>query len=659
MTDTVIETNTQIAPQSPKRARWIATGVAVVVVLGGVAWAFSRPSNTSVIIPPADMYTVRTLSQAANITTTGTVASNAQVSLAFQNVGGTITTLNAHVGEHVHAGQVLAVLNNAALQAQVQQAQAGVAQATGQLAQAKGGLAQANAQYRVVTQGATPQNVAVVAAAVNSAKTALANAQKQYQTQLASYNDRTLQKQQLVAAQNAVAQAKTAYETAQQTQTTATQNQQSAISAAQSALATAQNNLKIDQQNLATDQQQYGNITLAQVQKEYATYQSALSNYNSWQNGAYAGINPYASAMQSDQTVYQSDSQGYYALQGTQQKVKADESAITSAQNELIAAQNSLTTVQSAVSQAQTAYANAQSAEQIAEQAYNDRTQQQQALTAAANAVKQQQTAVLQAESQLQQVKQPTTAAAVNAANMAIQSATAGVQTATAGVQAANAALHTAQVNEGYSILRAPVNGTVTQKISSVGDMIAPGQPVLEMDVPQLQVDLAVSDTQLPFVKVGLPIRMTVSALPGRVFTGSIYEVDPTPITGNGTEYQVKATLQDRSNTLQPGMSGSVTINTSSHTGTELAIPAMALQQVNGVAGVYVLGNNPTTASTATGSSQASSMLNANLPKNSYFQPVQVGYQGTQYVEITGGLKNGQQVLLGVGRFISTSASTN
>lgn len=638
MTDMVVGTSSELSPRSSKRKGWIAAGIAVVVVLGGVVWAISRPKTVGVTIPPADLYTVQSLSQAANITTTGTIDSTSQVSLAFQNVSGTISFIQFQVGEKVAAGQVLATLNNSTLQAQVQQAQAGVEQAKGALAQAQGGLAQAQAQYRVVTQGATPQNVAVAEAGVTSAKTALANAEKQYQAQLASYNDRTAQLEALTQAKNAVTQAQTAYQTAQQ-------NQQSQIQAAQAALATDQNNLKVDQQNLTTDQQQYGNITLQQVQQEYAAYQTALSNYNAWQKGAYAGMNPYATTMSTDSQVYQNDYQGYYALQGAEQKVNGDQAAI---QND----QKNLTGAQTAVAQAKANYDAAVKAEAVAQQAYNDRTVQNQQVVAAANAVKQAQMGVAQAETQLQQVQQPATKAQVNASATAIKTATAGVQTAEAGVTAAEAQLNTAQVNASYSVLRAPVAGTVVQKIASVGDMVAPGQPILQMDVPQLQVDLAVSDTQLPFVKVGTPIVMTVSALPGQTFKGRVVEVDPTPISGNGTEYRVKATLVNTGNTLQPGMSGNVSLQTNT-TSTELAIPAMALQQVNGEYGVFVLGNAPSTSSTATAT------VAANLPKGAYFQPVQVGFQGTRYVEITSGLKSGEKVLLGVGRFVSPNASSD
>lgn len=617
MSETVIQDNTGVSPSSPKRKGWIAAGVAVLVVLGAAAGLMSG-GPTGVTVPQSDIYQIKALPQVAQISTTGTVASASEVNMAFQNVGGTIKTIQVHVGEQVKAGQVLATLDDSTLKAQVQQAQAAVSQA-------EGNLSQANARLAQVQQGATPQDVAVAQAAVNSAKTALANAQKQYADLQSGYSNRSEQAQ-LVQAQNAVTQAKTAYDTAQQ-------NQSTAIAAAQSTLQTAQNSLTVDEQNLQTDQQQYGSITLQQVQKEYKTYQTALSEYNSWQQGSYVGQNPYTATVATDEAVYKSDSTGYYTLQGDQQKVEADKTAVASAKNQLTSAQN-------AVSVAKANYDAAENALQVAQQGYD--TQKQQSLDGAANAVKQEQAAVQQAEAQLQQVQQPPTTANIQAAQAAVQSANAGVQAAQAQLQAA-------QLNEGYASLKAPVAGTITQKNNSVGDVVSPGQPVFVLDVPHLQVNLAVSDAQLSYVKVGQSITMSVSALPNKTFSGKIFEVDPTPIPGNGNEYQVKATLEDPSNILKPGMSGNVSIQTGSSGQSTLSVPTMALQQVGGVTGVYIEGKTPgvQAAGTATGAS-------ANLPSNVYFQPVVIGFQGTQYTQITNGLKAGEKILLGVSRFVSS-----
>ncbi|RIV17140.1 efflux RND transporter periplasmic adaptor subunit, partial [Alicyclobacillaceae bacterium I2511] len=94
MTETVMETHTQKLPNAPKRMRWIAAGIAVVVVLGGTAWMLSRGGTGGIPIPPADVYLVKALAPASDVTTTGTVEAESEINLAFQSIGGTIQTLN-------------------------------------------------------------------------------------------------------------------------------------------------------------------------------------------------------------------------------------------------------------------------------------------------------------------------------------------------------------------------------------------------------------------------------------------------------------------------------------------------------------------------------------------------------------------------------------
>ena len=346
-----------------------------------------------------------------------------------------------------------------------------------------------------------------------------------------------------------------------------------------------------------------------------------MSFYKSYNQG---GQNPYAQELQTAQTVYQNDSQGYYALQGAEQQYKAAEAAESQAQAGLTSAQNG-------VQQAQVQYQATEQSLQVAQQAYADRTLQQNAVDQAANQVKQEQAAVQSAEANLLQILHPQTPG--NTAD-----AQAGVQTAQAGVQVAQEQLKAAEVTDGYTVLRAPANGIVTQKNASIGDVVSPGQPVLQMDVNQLQVYIAISQAQLANVRIGDTIQMTVSALPGHTFVGKVFEVDPTPAQGNGTmnEYRVKATLDNASSLVKPGMNGNVTVKTDS-TQAGITIPAMSLQQVNGVYGVYLIASGLKTPQAGNGATSALSgpltqLVDENLPKGVYFQPVNVGLMGPDHV---------------------------
>lgn len=89
----------------------------------------------------------------------------------------------------------------------------------------------------------------------------------------------------------------------------------------------------------------------------------------------------------------------------------------------------------------------------------------------------------------------------------------------------------------------------------------------------------------------------------------------------------------------------------------------MSLQQVSGQYGVYMIGHPPAgnTASGGAGSGTigaGASSVDQNLPKGVFFEPVQVGFLGTKdAVVITGGLKPGDKILLGEGRFMGPSSS--
>ncbi|MCL6636770.1 MAG: efflux RND transporter periplasmic adaptor subunit [Alicyclobacillus sp.] len=656
-TGTVVEQSAPLTPGPKRRKTWLA-GVAVLVVLGVGAAVVARSLQASPAIPASNLYKVEYAAAQTEIQTQGTIESESEINLSFQGSGGKIVQLNAKVGDHVHAGQLLAAVDDSAQRAQLAAAQAAEAQAEGNLAAAQARLVQ-------VTEGPTQATVAVAQSNVDKAKAALAAAQQQYQDQKALYDDRTAAYQQVVAAQNAVNQAKAALDMAQQNQSANIQAAQSELSAAQQQLATAQ-------QNYQQAQQQYGNITEDQVKQAYQDYLNALASYQSYQKNGFAGPNPYAGVLQSTLNVYQGLNTGYTALQQAQQ-------AYTSAQAAVAKAQSDLTSAQNAVSTAQAQYDAAQKNLEVAQQVYNDRTQAKTALDNAASAVQQAEAALKNAQAAYQQTVQPPDQGS-------LQAAQAGVQTAQAGVQTAQAQLQAAQVAEDNTQLKAPADGVITQKLHDAGDVVAPNQPVFVLDVKQLQVNVQVSETQVHFVHPGDTLTMTVPQLPGVTLTGKVFEVYPTPEPGNPSTYDVKATLNDPSGQAKPGMTGQVTL----HVGNQdkvILLPTMALYTVNGQTGVFVVsrkgsagapgqasnsaaangpqpgagenatGNltvSPAFAGGSQGSGAAGSQVRVlNLPPGVVFRPVTVSSWGTFESVISSGLQPGDEVLLGESKFVA------
>src|SRR5665213_546066 len=96
-----------------------------------------------------------------SVTSSGSIDSNEDVSLSFQN-SGTVASLDVAVGDPVSAGQVLASLDNSSLEAQLEGANADVE------------AAQAN--LNSLQNGATSQTLAVYAQGVSTASTTLSTA---------------------------------------------------------------------------------------------------------------------------------------------------------------------------------------------------------------------------------------------------------------------------------------------------------------------------------------------------------------------------------------------------------------------------------------------------------------------------------------------------
>jgi HlyD family secretion protein len=636
-TGTTLGTDTVLPQRSPRRKKLLLGGIAVVVVLGAATAGIIKATSGAPGIPNSQIYQIAFASTASSIATSGTVVAKSEINLDFQGQGGTVKKVMAKVGDHVKAGQTLATLDDSMQKGLVAQAEAGVAVAQGQLAQAE-------AREQQLVAGPSAQTVGVSKAAVQAAETALANAQKNYADQKAAYNDRTAAHQQLVAAENAVSQTSAALQTAKT-------NQDSQTSSAEQSLQTAENNLATDEKNLEQAKAEYGTITEDQVQQAYSTYLNELSAYQGYQQGPFGGgaNNPYAATLQADQNVYTTLNQGYNALQAAQKQYDGDLAAVQQAKSGITGVQNSVATLQAQ-------YDAAEKALQEAQAAYNDRTGAQQALDNSASAVAQAQASVNTSKAQLSQTTQPPQAEDLNAAQ-------AAVKTAEAEVQAAQAQLQQAGTNESYTILKSPADGVITQKNTDIGELASPNQPAFVLDVNEIQVNIPISEAQLNDVAQGDKIKLSVPELPGQTLTGQIIQVDPTPIPNNPGNYKAVATLDVASSKIvRPGMTGSVTVYLG-HDPHVLTIPSTSLQTVNGVQGVYMVGKTPSKSSTTntlgTNTAGTNGAESANLPKGVYFQPVQIGIMGASTAQIIGGLKPGDKILLGEGRFLISPNGTN
>jgi cobalt-zinc-cadmium efflux system membrane fusion protein len=115
-----------------------------------------------------------------------------------------------------------------------------------------------------------------------------------------------------------------------------------------------------------------------------------------------------------------------------------------------------------------------------------------------------------------------------------------------------------------YLVVPSPIAGRITARNSAPGDFVQPGTvpaPYSVADISRVWMNAGVIESDMPLVRKGQPIRVTVMAFPGRVFDGEISTVGATvdPQLHRGL---VRAEIEDPKHELLPGMFASFVIVT-------------------------------------------------------------------------------------------------
>lgn len=122
------------------------------------------------------------------------------------------------------------------------------------------------------------------------------------------------------------------------------------------------------------------------------------------------------------------------------------------------------------------------------------------------------------------------------------------------GYIAARANLSLAEARLAKTSIAAPFSGIVGFRNISVGAYVSPGDRIVELaSVDPLKVEFRVSETYLSNLRVGLPVTVTVDALPGETITGKITAIDPI-VDVSGRAIRLRAELPNPDGRLSPGL---------------------------------------------------------------------------------------------------------
>ena len=169
-----------------------------------------------------------------------------------------------------------------------------------------------------------------------------------------------------------------------------------------------------------------------------------------------------------------------------------------------------------------------------------------------------------------------------SAAGGTVNTAEAGVRVATARTLAARAAAANAQLQLDYTRITAPASGEVSRRQVEVGQLVAPGQPLLSIVADTgVWVTANFKETQLAKIRPGQPVEFEIDAYGGCVGEGKVASVSgatgakfallpPDNATGNFTKVVQRVPVRIAvtkpcagNHPLRPGLSANVHVNTS------------------------------------------------------------------------------------------------
>ena len=123
-----------------------------------------------------------------------------------------------------------------------------------------------------------------------------------------------------------------------------------------------------------------------------------------------------------------------------------------------------------------------------------------------------------------------------------------------AALEVADAQVALAQAQLARLVVRAPFDGVAGIRSVSLGDYVKDGADIVNLeDRSRMWVDFRLPERYLGPVKPGLPVEITLDAMPGRTFAGKVEALDA-QVDANGRSLLVRARIERPGPELKSGM---------------------------------------------------------------------------------------------------------
>jgi HlyD family secretion protein len=227
------------------------------------------------------------------------------------------------------------------------------------------------------------------------------------------------------------------------------------------------------------------------------------------------------------------------------------------------------------------------------------------------------------------------------------------------------------------TVYTSPINGIVSYLPERIGDYVVPGIQnsngsflMTLSDMSVVTAEVKVDETDIVMVKMGQDADVTIDAVPGKIFKGKVTEIgsqavlrtsglattQSTASNQEAKDFKVVVTLSNPPENVRPGLSTTAKIKTAEKKNV-LAVPIQAIavrtrkdledaaKNAKKESGVTLAAPPPS----APGDPKKDEIQGVFVVngKKAIFRPVETGISGVTDIEVTKGLKQGDEIVIG------------
>lgn len=164
------------------------------------------------------------------------------------------------------------------------------------------------------------------------------------------------------------------------------------------------------------------------------------------------------------------------------------------------------------------------------------------------------------------------------------------LQNAQAQVALAEAQVAVAQANLDQTVVVAPFEGVVVQKLLVPGAFASAQTPIVTVMSPSVEVRVTVEEVRMPLVRTGQPVKLALTAYPEQAFEARVTTIAPTA-DARARTFEVRILPEALDERLRPGMFANVLL-TAAEKNDAVLVPREAVLQQDGTSSVFVVDNN-------------------------------------------------------------------